>query len=101
MVKNEEGKAWAELSQPTEENSPFVLFVDGMMGKEYQVVLADLSQLMDAKMEEPTSHVKGWVNGWITIAVTRSYSRAILIARVPSPLQTRYLDWDLGLGLAQ
>ena len=51
MVKNEEGKAWAELSQPTEENSPFVLFVDGMMGKEYQVVLANLSQLMDAKME--------------------------------------------------
>ena len=37
--------------------SIFVLSVDGVMGKEAQVVLATLSQLMASKMEEPVSYV--------------------------------------------
>ena len=39
----------------------FVLLVDGMVGKEVQVILATLSQLMATKMDEPISYVKGWV----------------------------------------
>ena len=73
------------------------------MGKEDQVVLATLSRFMAAKMDEPILHVKGWVNGRIAITVTRSYSRVLRGARVPSPLRTQEPDWELvfGLGLAQ
>ena len=35
----------------------FILSVNGMVGKEAQVVLATLSRLMASKMEEPVSYV--------------------------------------------
>ena len=41
------------------------------MGKEALVVLATLSQVMDAKTDEPISHVKCWVNCQIVIVVVR------------------------------
>ena len=44
-----------------------------MLGKEAQVVLVTSSRLIAAKTEEPILHVKGWVNGWITIVVARLY----------------------------
>ena len=52
--------------------SPFVLLVDGMMGKEAQVVIVTFIQLMSTKIDEIISHVKVWVNGRIEIAVVRS-----------------------------
>ena len=86
-----------------EKFSPFVLSVDGMMVKESLVVLATLSRLMAAKLDEPISHVTGWVNGLIKIAVASSYSRLLRGARAPSPLLTQEPEWasGLGLGLAQ
>ena len=54
--------------------SPFVLSVNGMLGREALVVLADLSRIMAAKIDEPILHVQGWINGHITNAVARSYS---------------------------
>ena len=54
---------------------------------------------MATKMEENILHVKGWVNGRITITVTRLYYRMIHRARVPSPLPTRDTEWESGLGL--
>ena len=77
----------------------FVLSVDGMTGKEDQVLLSTLSQLMAEKMDEPIFHVKGWVNGRIEIAVVRSDSWVICRARSSSPLRNWYPDWDLGPGL--
>ena len=55
--------------------SPLVLSVDGMMGKEALVILSTLSRLMAVKMDEPISHVTGWVNDRIAISFARSYSR--------------------------
>ena len=74
-----------------------------MHGKEAQFVLATFSWLMAAKMEEPILRVKGWVNGRLEIAVTRSYSQMLRRAQVPIPLRTRYPDWESysGLGLVQ
>ena len=80
--------------------SPFALSVDGMLGKEALVLLVNLSRLVAAKMEEPISYMRGWVNGRITIAVTISYSRMIRGARLPIPLGTgsrtgnRVWVWD-------
>ena len=39
--------------------SPFVLSIDGILGKEALVVLANLSQLMAKKKDEPISHLRG------------------------------------------
>ena len=47
--------------------SLFVFSIAGMLGKEALVVLANLSQLMESKMDDPISHVHGWINDWITI----------------------------------
>ena len=63
-----------------------------MMGKEAQVVIATLSQFMAAKIDEPILHIKGWVNGWILIAVARSFSRLLRISQVLSPLRIREPD---------
>ena len=57
--------------------SPFVLSVDGMLGREALVVLANLNQIMAAKMDEPILHVWGWINGGISISFVISYSHMI------------------------
>ena len=66
------------------------------MGNEYQVVLANLSVLMDVQIYEPILHVKDMVTGQIIILVTRSYYRVIRVARVPITLWNRYHDKKLG-----
>ena len=71
-----------------------------MLSKEAQVILATCGRLMAAKMEEPISNVKGWVNGRTAITSVMSYSRILHGARIQSPLHTREPDWDSGLGLA-
>ena len=81
----------------------FVLSVDGILGKVAQVVLATLSQLMAAKMEEPISYLKGLVNSRIEIAFARFYYQMLHRDRVPSPLRNRDPNWESvsGLVLAQ
>ena len=55
----------------------FLISVDVMLGKEALVVHANLIQLMAANMDNPISHVRGWVKIWITIVVARSYAQMI------------------------
>ena len=52
--------------------SPFVLSVDGILGREALVVLSQFSRFMAEKMEEPLFQVREWVNGCIAIAVAGS-----------------------------
>ena len=52
---------------------PFLLSVDGEIGKEAQVVLATLSRLMATKIDKPIPHVKGWFNVMISITAMRFY----------------------------
>ena len=56
---------------------PFILSVYGVMGKEALVVLAILSRLMAAKLDEPIFHVTDWVNRRIEIVVVILYSRVL------------------------
>ena len=67
-----------------------------MMGKEAQVILANLGRLMGEKMEEPISHVQGWFNLPITIVVMRLYCWMLCGPRVPILLQKWVMDWKLG-----
>ena len=73
-----------------------------MLGREALVVLANLSRLMAAKIDEPIFHVQGWINGRIAITVARSYSCIICGDILPSSLwdQEPYWDPEFGLGLA-
>ena len=70
----------------------FSLSVDDMLRNEALVVLKNLSRLMATKLEELLSHICGWGNSWISIAVARSYSRTIQGDFPLSPLQYRELD---------
>ena len=81
----------------------FVIYVDGMIGKESLVILTNLIRLMAEKMDEPISHVHVWINGRSEIAAARSYSQIICGDRLPSPLRDRDPDWDPAsvFGLAQ
>ena len=45
------------------EKSPFVIYVEDMLGREAQVVIMQFSQTVAAKMEELISHGWSWRNG--------------------------------------
>ena len=77
----------------------FVLSVYSIMGKEALVVLATLSRVTDAKMDEPIIHVTGWVNSHIVIAAARSYYRLLHGVLYPSLLNTREPELEFGSGL--
>ena len=57
--------------------SLFVISVKRMLGRKSLVVIAQLIRTMAAKMGRPISHIRGWINGRITITVPRSYSNMI------------------------
>ena len=59
------------MPQATEIFFSVFISIDGVLGKEALIVLANLSQLMAVKMDEPISHVRGWINGQMEIEVTR------------------------------
>ena len=54
---------------------------------------------MAAKMDEPISHVRIWINGRIAIAVARSYSHIIRGAQIIIPLRDQEPDWELASGI--
>ena len=83
--------------------SPFIVSVDGMLGREALVILANLSQIVASKMDEPIFHMQGFINDIISIAVARSFSQIIFGYRILIPLWDRDPGWDQapGLRLAQ
>ena len=85
------------------EKYPFVIYIFGMLGREYLVVLSNFSQLVAAKIDKLILYGWGWINDWIVIMVARSSSRMICGDRLPSPLWDQDPDWypESGLGLSQ
>ena len=49
----------------------FVLYVDGILGREDLVILTNFSRLLTEKMDDPILHLQGWINGHIKIKVSR------------------------------
>ena len=66
----------------------YLLLVDGIMGKEDQFLLATLSQLMAAKIDEFILYFAGWVNERIKITVARLYYRVLHGVWVTTSVQT-------------
>ena len=58
---------------------------------------------MDDKMEEPFSHLRGWIDGQIMIEVVWSYFCMFRGARLPNHLREYDPDQELGssMGLSQ
>ena len=74
--------------------SLFVLSINGILWREYLVVLFQLIWIMETKMDELNSHVQKWINSWIGISVVRSYSCMIHRDQFPSPFRDRDPEWD-------
>ena len=70
-----------------------------MLGREALVVLVQLGQTMSEKRDKPLLHLRGQINGQIEIVISRSNSRMIHGAHLPSPLRDRELDRDQELGI--
>ena len=49
------------------------LYADGMLGRESLTILRNVSQLIAAKIDEFTLHMRGYIGSWIANAVTSSY----------------------------
>ena len=85
-------------------NGKFSIFlsVNDMLGGEALALLADLSRIVAAKMDEPILHMWGWINSQIEIVVAISYSCMIHGDQPPSTLWYMDTNWDQesGLGLA-
>ena len=84
--KQKNDKYSNNLHRQWEHFSLFVLYVDGMLGKEAIFLLTNLSKLTAAKIGEPPLYVQVWVNGQISIVVAISYYCMICGAHIPSPL---------------
>ena len=99
MKKRKEPKHSKHCQEQRNHFSPSVLSGNSILIKEALVVLADLSRLMAAKMEELILHVHGWINGHIAVAVVRSYSCMIRGDNIPRPLWYKDPNWGSGSGL--
>ena len=70
-----------------------------MLGKEAQVLINHLSQLMADKLEEKYSHVHMLINRQISIAVAQLYSLILRNTCLPIHLWERKPNWELGFGM--
>ena len=83
--------------------TPFVLSVDGLLGKEAKSFLKAISTHLASKWDQPYSVVRGYVNAKISIAALRASHQCIRGSRTPSTriCRDRWYEkpWDDGAGL--
>ena len=70
--------------------SPFVVSVDGRMGREARVFLKRLAEKLTMRWQKPYSEVMGWVQARMSFATLRATNRCIRGSR---------LRWRSGLGM--
>ena len=85
--------------------TPFVISVDGMMGKEAHAVLKHLAHLYVDKWDLTYSKVRGYINAQISLACLRSAHRCLRGSRVPTTHICRshlHIDrpWEDGAGFS-
>ena len=83
--------------------TPFVLSVDGLLGREANSLLKAISTHLAEKWDQPYSIVRGYANAKISIAALRACHQCIRCSRIPSTriCRDRWFDkpWDDGTGL--
>jgi hypothetical protein len=81
--------------------SPFVVSVDGLLGKEAKTVLKVLASKMATKAGKPYSSVMGFVRARFSIAMVRATHICLRGSRTPtSRMSTRRPLWEDGAGIA-
>jgi hypothetical protein len=84
--------------------SPFVALTDGLLGKESQALLKQLSALLAEKWEKLYLEICGYVNARMSIAMVRATYLCLRGSRIPtSQMSNRRPQWEdkAGLGLFQ
>jgi hypothetical protein len=81
--------------------SPFVVSVDGLLGKDAKTVLKVLASKMATKAGKPYSSVMGFVRARFSIAMVRATHICLRGSRTPtSRMSTRRPLWEDGAGIA-
>ena len=103
--ENEKKKKYAKKCLEQRRNfTPFVVSVDGMLGKEAQAFLKHLAYLYVDKWDLTYSKVRGYLNAKISVACLRAAHRCLRGSRVPSTRICRTqlqveTPWDDGAGI--
>ena len=108
LLKQEEEKKKKYSKKCLEQRrsfTPFVLSVDGMLGKEAQTLLKQLAYKYVSKWDLTYSKVRGYLNSKISISCLRAAHRCIRGSRVPSTTICRShlvadKPWEDGAGLS-
>jgi hypothetical protein len=77
--------------------TPFVVSTDGLLGREAKRFL---STLLVVKWEKPYSHVCGYVNARMSIAIVRATHLCLRGSRIPTSRMSRLPQWEDTAGLS-
>jgi hypothetical protein len=81
--------------------TPFVLSVDGLLGREDKTFAKRLAAKLAGKWQKPYSQVCGHVKARLSIAAVRATHLCLRGSRVPAHnISIRFLRWEDGAGLA-
>jgi hypothetical protein len=74
--------------------TPFVVSTDGLLGREAKILVQRLSALLAAKWNKPCSHVCGYVNARMSIAIVQATHLCLRGSRIPTRSQmSRLPHW--------
>ena len=82
--------------------TPFVLSVDGLLGREAKTFLKRLAGKLAGKWDKPYSQVCGYVKARLSIAAVRATHLCLRGSRVPAAhnISNRFSQWEDGAGLS-
>ena len=105
LVESQEREKKRKHLGPCLENrrhfTPFVLSVDGLLGREAKTFAKRLAVKLAGKWQKPHSQVCGCVKARLSIAAVRATHLCLRGSRIPaSKISTRFPQWEDGAGLA-
>ena len=79
--------------------TPFVVSCDGLLGREAELLLKRLSELLSTKWEKPYSVVHCFVKTRISFAIIRATNYCLRGPRIPGSYICQSVQWQGGSGL--
>jgi len=100
VIESQEKRKKSKYLKPCHEQrrsfTPFVVSVDGLMGREAKALLKRLAHHLTDKWKKPYSVVAGIVNAHVNVAIVRATSRCIRGSRIS--YKNMSLSWEDGSG---